>query len=217
MSRVGSTLQKDAQAWLRIRVLVDFGGRFLRAKRKPEPPQSGTRVRSQACAGGWMELGTLIGAGAGSVLRYKKEPLFPTHPRKQRFSYLCVIIQFDDKLSHCAYSFSQTGYFSGSGILVIYALGSSLIDFACSSKKCSLCSSLVTSSNCSLYLLNESFHFGSDCFVSSSSCLCYYDSFLCRFDVSQSVHLHIILKNYLCLFCIKAWTRTVQCKHTITF
>ena len=67
-----------------------------RAKRKPEPPQSGTRVRSQACAGGWMELGTLIGAGAGSVLRYKKEPLFPTHPRKQRFSYLCVIIQFDD-------------------------------------------------------------------------------------------------------------------------
>ena len=131
--------------------------------------------------------------------------------------YLCVIIQFDDKLSHCAYSFSQTGYFSGSGILVIYALGSSLIDFACSSKKCSLCSSLVASSNCSFYLLNESFHFGSDCFVSSSSCLCYYDSFLCRFDVSQSVHLHIILKNYLCLFCIKAWTRTVQCKHTITF
>ena len=35
---------------------------FLRAKRKPEPPQSGTRVRSQACAGGWMELGTLTGA-----------------------------------------------------------------------------------------------------------------------------------------------------------
>lgn len=151
----------------------------------------------------------------GSINR--KEPLNPTHPRKQRFFYLCIIIQFDDKLSHCAYSFSQTGYFSGSGILVIYALGSSLIDFACSSKKCSLCSSLVTSSNCSLYLLNESFHFGSDCFVSSSSCLCYYDSFLCRFDVSQSVHLHIILKNYLCLFCIKAWTRTVQCKHTIVF
>ena len=39
---------------------------FLRAKRKPEPPQSGIRVRSQACAGGWMELGTLTGAGAGS-------------------------------------------------------------------------------------------------------------------------------------------------------
>ena len=85
MSKVGSTWQKDAQAWLRIRVLVDFGGRFLRAKRKPEPPQSGTRVRSQACAGGWMELGTLIGAGAGSVLRYKKEPLFLTHPRKGSF------------------------------------------------------------------------------------------------------------------------------------
>ena len=66
MSKVGSTWQKDAQAWLRIRVLVDFGGRFLRAKRKPEPPQSGIRVRSQACAGGWMELGTLTGAGAGS-------------------------------------------------------------------------------------------------------------------------------------------------------
>lgn len=29
---------------------------FLRAKRKPEPPQSGIRVRRQACAGGWMEL-----------------------------------------------------------------------------------------------------------------------------------------------------------------
>lgn len=66
MSKVGSTWQKDAQAWLRIRVLVDFGGRFLRAKRKPEPPQSGIRVRRQACAGGWMELGTLTGAGAGS-------------------------------------------------------------------------------------------------------------------------------------------------------
>ena len=39
---------------------------FLRAKRKPEPPQSGIRVRRQACAGGWMELGTLTGAGAGS-------------------------------------------------------------------------------------------------------------------------------------------------------
>lgn len=39
---------------------------FLRAKRKPEPPQSGTRVRSQACAGSWMELGTLTGAGDGS-------------------------------------------------------------------------------------------------------------------------------------------------------
>ena len=35
---------------------------FLRAKRKPEPPQSGIRVRRQACAGGWMELGTLTGA-----------------------------------------------------------------------------------------------------------------------------------------------------------
>ena len=34
---------------------------------------------AQACAGSWMELGTLIGAGAGSVLRYKKEPLFLTH------------------------------------------------------------------------------------------------------------------------------------------
>ena len=80
MSKVGSTWQKNAQAWLRIRLLVDFRGGssklaekspflqriFLRAKRNPEPPQSGTRVRSQACAGSWMELGTLTGAGDGS-------------------------------------------------------------------------------------------------------------------------------------------------------
>ena len=111
---------------------------------------------------------------AEDIEKSNKKTLFRHTTRKSVFTLRIYKLRYPAfLLSHSAYSFGQTGYFSGSSILVIYALGSSLVDFACSSNKRSLCSSLVTGSNCSFNLLHISFHLGSDRFVSGSLCLSY--------------------------------------------
>ena len=103
-----------------------------------------------------------------------KKTLFRHTTRKSVFTLRIYKLRYPAfLLSHSAYSFGQTGYFSGSSILVIYALGSSLVDLACSSNERSLCSSLVTGGNCSFNLLHISFYLRSDRFVSGSLCLSY--------------------------------------------
>ena len=76
---------------------------------------------------------------AEDIEKSNKKTLIPTHHTETAVFILRIYKlrypAFDDKLSHSAYSFGQTGYFSGSSILVIYALGSSLVDFACSSNE----------------------------------------------------------------------------------
>ena len=55
-------------------------------------------------------------------------------------------VSFVSKLSDFVYCFSQTGNLSGSGVFMIYALGSSLVDNCGCVQQCSLCSSLSCAS-----------------------------------------------------------------------
>ena len=71
---------------------------------------------------------------AEDIEKSNKKTLFRHTTRKSVFTLRIYKLRYPAfLLSHSAYSFGQTGYFSGSSILVIYSLGSSLVDFACSS------------------------------------------------------------------------------------
>lgn len=86
-------------------------------------------------------------------------------------------------------SFAQTGNFSGSIVLMVNALGRSLADCRNGICQSALCSFLVSFCHCSLYLLDRSFNGGFSSLISGSFLLAYKDSFLCGFNVSQTVHL----------------------------
>ena len=80
---------------------------------------------------------------------------------------------FVSKLSDFVYCFSQTGNLSGSGVFMIYALGSSLVDNCGCVQQCSLCSFLVLCFDCNTNLLNSGLNRRFDCFVSFSLGLVY--------------------------------------------
>ena len=86
-------------------------------------------------------------------------------------------------------SFAQTGNFSGRIVLMVNALGRSLADRRNGICQSALCSFLVSFCHCSLYLLNRSFNGGFSGLISGSFLLAYKDSFLCGFNVSQTVRL----------------------------
>ena len=92
-------------------------------------------------------------------------------------------VSFVSKLSDFVYCFSQTGNLSGSGVFMIYALGSSLVDNCGCVQQCSLCSFLVLCFDCNTNLLNSGLNRRFDCFVSFSLGLVYLNSLLCRFNI----------------------------------
>ena len=82
-------------------------------------------------------------------------------------------VSFVSKLSDFVYCFSQTGNLSGSGVFMIYALGSSLVDNCGCVQQCSLCSFLVLCFDCNTNLLNSGLNRRLDCLVSFSLGLVY--------------------------------------------
>lgn len=97
-------------------------------------------------------------------------------------------------LSHCVNSFSNVRYFSSSSVLVEDSLRSSLLNLSYSNRENFVSSSFVTSSNSSLYLFDISLNSRLNRLISFSSYLTCNYSLLSRFNVSQSVHLQIIIQ-----------------------
>ena len=101
---------------------------------------------------------------------------------------LCALRRIFDcfgKLSHLVYSLADMGNFAGNVVLVINALASSHLDRLDRSGQRSVCSSLVTVLDSSVYLFDSGFDAGTDRFISIGICAAYKDSFLCGFNVSQ--------------------------------
>ena len=92
---------------------------------------------------------------------------------------------FISKLVHSVYSLGQTADLSGSGILVVDTLCSSLAQLGNSIGQSNLSSSLITASDSSVNLLYESLSSGLNSLISFSLLCGNENSFLCRFDVSQ--------------------------------
>ena len=63
--------------------------------------------------------------------------------------------------------------------------------------QCIYCSFFIFVNNCNLYFFDSSFNSRSDRFITLSFCSVNQDSFLCGFDVSQSVHLQFFILIFL--------------------
>lgn len=102
---------------------------------------------------------------------------------------VCFMLDKRCYLSDLVDSFCQAGYLSCRGILVVNALACRLVDLGDRLQKSSGSSLFIVLCDSSLNLLYISFYSGLDRFVSGCFGLCYQDSFLSGFDISQSVHL----------------------------
>ena len=92
-------------------------------------------------------------------------------------------------LSHAVNGLGQTGNLAGSGILMKYSLGSSLLDDRGGIFKLSKSLFLIVRSDCGINFLDSRLDAGLDFFVALCLCSRNQNTLLCGFDVSQNQHL----------------------------